>query len=275
MTGASGTGRTAPAGSSRLATALACGTSGGADVSLAAEARLCAATPPCIMMVRPTGPASAARGARAVAFDVAGGTGTLGAAAGAEGGGATADSHPGGTAFGELGVGGDGGFAGGAAGGLAGGAAGGFAGGAAGGLAGAAAAGGFAGDAAAGGFAGGAAAGGFAASAAAGLAGTAAAGGFVGDAAAGGFAAGAAAGEAFCLDSDVVASAGFGNPAGMAKGGGAASPTMVLRDAGLSISFPVVGQVRVSGRCCFSQWGQGFAARFTAGSASRAALYPD
>jgi hypothetical protein len=57
---------------------------------------------------------------------------------------------------------------------------------------------------------------------------------------------------------------GLANRAGMGKEGGAAMPKMVLLDTGASIAFPVAGQVRVSGRCCFPQWGQGFASGFTA-----------
>jgi hypothetical protein len=39
----------------------------------------------------------------------------------------------------------------------------------------------------------------------------------------------------------------------MAKLGGAARPTMVFPKVGPSSDFPVMGQVRVSGRCCFWQ----------------------
>ncbi|HEX7597396.1 MAG TPA: hypothetical protein VF518_04220 [Polyangia bacterium] len=60
---------------------------------------------------------------------------------------------------------------------------------------------------------------------------------------------------------------GLANRAGMGNDGGAAMPKMVLLDPGASIDFPAAGQVRVSGRCCFPQWGQGFASGFTAGSA--------
>ncbi|MGB8298721.1 MAG: hypothetical protein WCG85_25115, partial [Polyangia bacterium] len=101
----------------------------------------------------------------------------------------------------------------------------------------------------------------------AGLARGAAATGFTGGAAVTGFAGGGAAvtgfagstgargfaGGVFCLDSDFAAAAGLGNPAGMAKLGGAARPTMVFPRVGPSSDFPVMGQVRVSGRCCFWQ----------------------
>ena len=75
-----------------------------------------------------------------------------------------------------------------------------------------------------------------------------------------GLAGGAAADDVSCWGSDFIAAAGLGNPAGMAKLGGAARPTMVLPNVGLSRGFPVMGQVRVSGRCCLWQWGQGFTA---------------
>ncbi len=108
------------------------------------------------------------------------------------------------------------------------------------------------------GIAAGAAAGDFAGGVApAGFSGAAAAAGLASGAAATGLAAGAAAGDVFGADSDVAA-AGLRNPAGMGIGGGAAIPKMVFPAARLSINFPVVGQVRVSGRCCFSQWGQVF-----------------
>jgi hypothetical protein len=64
---------------------------------------------------------------------------------------------------------------------------------------------------------------------------------------------GAAGDEVFGWDFDSAAAAGLPNPEGMGRPGGAAIPTMVLPKFGLSINFPVVGQVRVSGRCCFSQ----------------------
>jgi len=89
-----------------------------------------------------------------------------------------------------------------------------------------------------------------------------------------GFLAGAAADDAFPWDPGGAGAAVLGKPAGMAKGGGAAKPTMVLPIAGFAIDFPVVGQVRVSGRCCFSQWGQGFKTGVTTGSTTRAQLYP-
>jgi hypothetical protein len=89
-----------------------------------------------------------------------------------------------------------------------------------------------------------------------------------------GFLAGAAADDPFPWESGGAGAAVLAKPAGMAKGGGAARPTMVLPTAGFAIDFPVVGQVRVSGRCCFSQWGQGFNTGGTAGSTTRARLYP-
>ena len=129
------------------------------------------------------------------------------------------------------------------------------------GLAGGAAATALAGGAAATALAGGAADTGLAGGAAdTGLAGGAADTGLAGGAAATGLAGGAAADDVFCPGSDFIAAAGLGNPAGMAKLGGAARPTMVFPNVGLSSNFPVMGQVRVSGRCCFWQWGQGFTA---------------
>ena len=88
-----------------------------------------------------------------------------------------------------------------------------------------------------------------------GLVGVAAEGGagLAGGTTATGFATETTADDAFCWGSDVVDAAGLGNPAGIGKDGGAATPKMVLPNAVLSINFPVVGQVRVSGRCCFSQ----------------------
>jgi hypothetical protein len=114
------------------------------------------------------------------------------------------------------------------------------------------------------GFAGGGAATGFGGGATTGLPGGAAATDFAGSAGATDFSADAAttgfAGGVFCLGSDFAAATGLGNPAGMAKLGGAARPTMVFPKVGPSSDFPVVGQVRVSGRCCFWQWGQIFTA---------------
>jgi hypothetical protein len=145
-----------------------------------------------------------------------------------------------------LGAGGDTGLAGGAAAtGLAGGA---FDTGLAGGAAGT----GLAGGATATGLAGGATA--------TALAGGATATGLAGGAADTGLAGGAAADDVFCPGSAFIAATGLGNPAGMAKLGGAARPTMVFPNVGLSSNFPVMGQVRVSGRCCFWQWGQDFTA---------------
>jgi hypothetical protein len=86
-----------------------------------------------------------------------------------------------------------------------------------------------------------------------GLAGGATATGLAGGAADTGLAGGAVADDVFCWGSDFIAAAGLENPAGMAKRGGAARPTWVLPNVGLSRDFPVTGQVRVSGRCCFSQ----------------------
>jgi hypothetical protein len=91
-----------------------------------------------------------------------------------------------------------------------------------------------------------------------GLAGGAADAGFSLGMATTGLAGGAAGADVLCWGSVFVAAAGLGNPAGMAKLGGAAMPAIVLPNDGLSSDFPVVGQVRVSGRCCFSQWGQNF-----------------
>ena len=56
--------------------------------------------------------------------------------------------------------------------------------------------------------------------------------------------------ETFPWVSSRLPTAGRGKPAGMDKDGGAARPTMVW-PAGFAIDFPVVGQMRVSGRCCF------------------------
>jgi hypothetical protein len=242
--GATGVTRTAAAGSPRLSTALGSGAGGAAGVSLAAGARAGPGTGPRIKIVRPFFPSSTKKpgcaGVCAFAPAVAGGTGAIGAAAGAEGGGATANSHSGGTALGGLGAGTAAGFAGGAA--------------------------GTTGGAAAADFAAGVAAAGLAAGAAAGFAAGAPA---VAGAAPAGFLAGAAADDAFPWDPCGAGAAVLGKPAGMGKGGGAARPMTVLPIAGFAIDFPVVGQVRVSGRCCFSQWGQGFNTGGAAGSTTR------
>ena len=74
-------------------------------------------------------------------------------------------------------------------------------------------------------------------------------------------------------DTDPLAASGLAKRVGMGMGGGAAMPRMVLFRTAASISLPVAGQVRVSGRCCFPQWGQGFASGFTAGSAVKISLY--
>ena len=251
--GAIGVTRTAAAGSSRPWTALGSGAGGAAGVSLAAGARPGPGAGPRIKIVRPFFPSSTKKpgcaGVCAFAPAVAGGTGAIGAAAGAAGGGATANNHSGGTGLGGLGAETAAGFAGGAAG-TGGRAAAGLAAGAA-----------------------GVAAAELAAGAVAGFAGGAPA-GFVPGAAPAGFLAGSVADDAFPWDPGGVGAAGLGKPAGIAKDGGAARPMMVLPTAGFAIDFPVVGQVRVSGRCCFSQWGQGFSTGGTAGSTTRARLYP-
>jgi hypothetical protein len=167
----------------------------------------------------------------------AGGTGAITAAAGAEAGIAGGEAEE--TGLAGLGAGGDIGLAGGAA---------------ATALAGGATATGLAGGAADTGLAGGAAATALAGGAAAtALAGGAAATALAGGAADTGLAGGAAADDVFCPGSAFIAASGLGNPAGMAKLGGAARPTWVLPSVGLSSDFPVMGQVRVSGRCCFWQ----------------------
>ena len=178
------------------------------------------------MRVRPFFPSSEKKPGYAGSCLPAGGTGALAAAAGAVAGIAGGEAEE--TGLAGLGAGGDIGFAG------------------------SAAATALAGGAADTGLAGGAAD--------TGLAGGAADTGLAGGAAATGLASGAAADDVFCPGSDFIAAAGLGNPAGMAKLGGAARPTMVFPNVGLSSNFPVMGQVRVSGRCCFWQWGQGFTA---------------
>jgi|GEM_PF-601897 MoxR-like ATPase len=115
------------------------------------------------------------------------------------------------------------------------------------------------------GFGGGAAASGFAGPAAHCFAG-AAADCFAGGRADAGFA-GAATAGAFCQDFEVDAAAGLRNPAGMGRGGGATLPTRIPPNVGLLINFPVVGHVRISGECCFSQWGQGFTTGLDEGGA--------
>jgi len=241
VTGASGFTRTASAGSSRLSAGIGCGAGGGTDTSLGARAALGPATSLRRMRVRPFFPSSAKKPGYADSCFPTGETGAIGAATGAEAG--SSSGTAGATGLGWLGAGGATGLASGTAGatGLgwlgAGGAT-----GLAGGTAGATGLGGLGAGGAtglAGSTAGATGLGGLGAGGATGLAGSAAAAGFADDVS--------------CWGSDFTAAAGLGNPAGIDKGGGAARPTLVLPNDGLSSDFPVIGQVRVSGRCCFSQ----------------------
>ena len=236
-TGASNFARTASGGCSRLSTGIGWGAGGGrlsarigggagdgtdsGGGAAGTEGR--PATWLRMMSVRPFFPSSAKKPGYAGTCASAGGTCAGGVATGADAGGARGAAGE--TGLGGLGTGADAGLARGAA------------------------ATSFTGEAAVTGFAGGAATMGFAGGAAAtGFAGGAAATGFSADTATTGF-----AGGVFCLGSDFAADTGLGNPAGMAKLGGAARPTMVFPKVKPSSDFPVMGQVRVSGRCCFWQ----------------------